>query len=162
MTALGSRRTDARGRSTGRRKTNRFTQLETPFAARPIRLLESPAYRALSLSGHRVLSRVEIEFAAHGGTNNGLLAVTYDDFGDYGIHRHAVAPAIREVVALGLVEVTEAGRAGNAEWRKPNVFRLTYRHTDNGPPTHEWERIETDQQAKDRAGAARLKGKIQR
>lgn len=109
-----------------------------------------------------MLSRIEIEFAAHGGTNNGQLAVTYDDFGKYGIYRHAVAPAIREVVALGLVEVTEAGRAGNAEWRKPNVFRLTYRHTDNGPPTHEWERIETDQQAKDRAGAARPKRKIER
>src|SRR5580692_6976274 len=162
MTALGSRRVDRTGRSSGSRKTNRFTQLETPFAARPIRLLNSPAYRALSLSGHRALSRIEIEFAAHGGTSNGRLAVTYDDFGKYGIHRHAVAPAIRELVALGLIEVTEAGRAGNAEWRRPNFFRLTYRHIDNYKPTHEWERIETDQQAEDRARAARAKRKIQR
>jgi len=162
MTALGSRRVDRTGRSSGSRKTNRFTQLETPFAARPIRLLNSPAYRALSLSGHRALSRIEIEFAAHGGTSNGRLAVTYDDFENYGIHRHAVAPAIRELVALGIIEVTEAGRAGNAEWRKPNFFRLTYRHIDNYKPTHEWERIETDQQARDLARAARLKRKIQR
>ena len=37
------------------------------FAPRTIEMMASPAYRALSLSGHRVLSRAEIEFAAHGG-----------------------------------------------------------------------------------------------
>ncbi len=113
------------------------------------------AFRELSLSARRVLDRLEIEFADHGGTNNGKLPVTYDDFKVYGIHRHSVAPAIREAVALGFVEVTEPGRAGNAEHRKPNLFRLTYRHTDNGPPTHEWERIETEEQAVATAKSAR-------
>ena len=89
--------------------------------------LRSPAYRVLSLSARRLLDRMEIELADHGGTDNGKLPVTYDDFERYGIHRHAVGPAIRELVALGFVEITEVGRAGNAEWRKPNVFRLTYR-----------------------------------
>ena len=40
MTGLGSRRVNLTGRSTGRRKTNRFTELEVPFAAWPIRMLE--------------------------------------------------------------------------------------------------------------------------
>lgn len=135
MTGPGSKKVDRTGRSTGSRKTNRFTRLDTPFAARPIRMLESSAYKVLSLSGRRFLDRLEIEFAAHGGTSNGKLPVTYDQFKDYGIHRHAIAPARREVVALGFVVVTEAGRAGNAEWRRPNLFRLTYRHTRDGPAT---------------------------
>src|SRR5262249_26631794 len=37
--------------------------------------------------------------------------------GHYGIDRHAIGPAIRELVALGFVEITEHGRAGNADWR---------------------------------------------
>ena len=155
MTALGSRRLDRTGRNTGRRRTNRFTRLAEQFAARPIRMLSSPAFRVLRLSGRRILDRIEIEFAAHGGTNNGKLPVTYTDFSHYGVHRHSIAPAIREVVALGFVEITEAGRAGNAEWRKPNLFRLTWRNTDNGPPTHEWARIETREQANELAKWAR-------
>jgi len=33
-------------------------------------------------------------------------------------------------VALGFVEITEHGRAGNAEHRTPNKFRLTHMPTD--------------------------------
>jgi hypothetical protein len=120
-------------------------------------MLKSPPWRVLSLSARRVLDRIEIELAAHGGMENGKLPVTYDDFVLYGSHRHAVAAAIRELVALGFLRVTEAGRAGNAEWRKPNLFRLTYRHTDNGPPTNEWARIETIAEAKALACEARSK-----
>jgi hypothetical protein len=155
MTALGSRRINATGRSTGSRKTNRFTRLNEPFAARPIRMLESCAFRVLSLSARRILDRIEIEFAAHGGTNNGRLPITYDDFENYGVHRHAIAPAIRELAALGFLRVTEVGRAGNAEWRKPNRFRLTHRNTDNGPPTNEWARLQETNEAKALARKAR-------
>jgi hypothetical protein len=59
-------------------------------------MLESPAYRVLSLSAHRVISRIEIELAHHGGNDNGRLPVTKQDFIDYGIHHNSVAPAIRE------------------------------------------------------------------
>jgi hypothetical protein len=37
------------------------------LAWRVIAMLRSPAYRALSLSGHKILSRIEIELADHGG-----------------------------------------------------------------------------------------------
>jgi hypothetical protein len=84
--------------------------------------MESPAFRVLSLSARRVLDRVEIEHAHHGGKDNGALPVTFDDFQRYGIHRHAVAPAIREVVALGFLEITQQGRAGNAAWRKLDLL----------------------------------------
>jgi hypothetical protein len=118
-------------------------------------MLRSPAWRTLSLSARRVLDRIEIEMADHGGTDNGKLPVTYDDFERFGIHRHAIGPAIREAVALGFLEVTEPGRAGNAEWRKPNVFRLTYRHTAAAEPTEEWRRISTDELASSLARQAR-------
>jgi hypothetical protein len=51
--------------------------------------------------------------------------------------------------------VTEQGRAGNAEFRKPNLFRLTYRHVDRANPTDEWRRVKTIEDAKEIAKAAR-------
>jgi hypothetical protein len=134
--------------------TSRRTSIGGQFAPHTIAMLRSPAWRALSLSARRVLDRIEIELADHGGTDNGKLPVTYDDFVRYGIDRCAIAPAIREVVALGFVEITELGRAGNAEWRKPNLFRLTFRNTKYAP-TNEWEKI-TEEQAKLIARAARI------
>jgi hypothetical protein len=142
----------AQGEAMGR--TNRRTGIGEQFAPRTIRMLRPPAWCVLSLSARRILDRVEIELADHGGADNGKLPVTYDDFERYGIHRHAVGPAIREAVALGFLEITEPGRAGNAEWRKPNVFRLTYRNTKYGP-TDEWEKTKTTEEAEAIARAAR-------
>ncbi len=113
-------------------RRRRQTRIAGQWIAHRVDMLRSPAWRVLSLSARRVLDRIEIEHASHGGAENGRLPVTYDDFHLYGIHRHAIGPAIREVVALGFVEITEAGRAGNAEFRKPNVFRLTFLNTNVG------------------------------
>jgi hypothetical protein len=129
------------------------------FAARLIEMLESPAFQALSLSGHRILARLEIELANHGGKDNGRLPVTFDDFQKYGIDRHAIAPAIREVEALGFAQITKRGRAGNAEWRSPNMFRLTYMYTKDISPTHEWRRIKTIENATMIAKVARKTSK---
>jgi hypothetical protein len=133
---------------------NRRTQIDGQFAARLIDMLRSPAWFILSLTARRILDRIEIELAGHGGMDNGRLPITYDDFQRYGIDRDAIAPAIREVVALGFVEVTEVGRAGNAEWRRPNLFRLTYKETNQTGPTHEWKKI-TAEEVKIIARAAR-------
>jgi hypothetical protein len=54
-----------------RRKRNRINE---QFLARVVSMLESPAYRVLSLSARRVLDRLEIELAHHGGNDNGDLA----------------------------------------------------------------------------------------
>jgi hypothetical protein len=125
----------------------RITRLIGQFAPKPVDLLRSHAFRVLSQSGHRVLARIEIELADHGGKENGKLPVTYTDFVDYGIDRHAISPAIDEVEALGLVQVTERGQSGNSEFRRPSLFRLTYRNTDKAPPTDEWRAVETREQA---------------
>jgi hypothetical protein len=124
-------------------KTIRRTQIGGQFAPRLIDMLRSPAWRVLSLSARRILDRLEIELADHGAADNGKLPVTYEDFMRYGIDGHSVAPAIREAVALGFLKVTVPGRGGNAEFRKPNLFCLTYRPSEIGP-TDEWKRITED------------------
>jgi hypothetical protein len=125
----------------------RRNSIDGQFAAHTIEMIKSPAWSVLSLSARRVLDRIEIEHADHGGNDNGRLPVTYDDFERYGIHRHSIAAAIRETVALGFAEITERGRAGNAEFRSPHKFRLTYFHRGRAPPTNEWQRIKTVEEA---------------
>lgn len=120
-------------------------------------MLELPAFSVLSLSARKVLDRLEIEHAHHGGTDNGKLPVTYDQFQSFGIDRQAIAPAIRELAALGFIEITRPGRAGNADYRQPNLFRLTYRPSANvrGDGSHEWRRIKDETEARLTAKAAR-------
>ena len=128
------------------------------FAARLIEMLESPAYRALSRAAHQVLARIEVEHAHHGGADNGELPVTYDQFVEYGLHRHAIGAAIRELAALGFIQITARGCAGNENYRRPNLFRLTYRPAKNattGDGTHEWRSIKTVEQAEALAQRAR-------
>jgi hypothetical protein len=131
----------------------RLPPISGQFAPRLIEMLESPAYRQLSLAGRRVLDRLEIELAHHGGLENGALPVTYDDFEKYGIDRKVVHAAIAETVALGFVRITRPGMAGNADFRRPNLFLLTYRPAKGehrGDGCHDWRMIKT------RADAARV------
>jgi hypothetical protein len=137
---------------------NRRNRINGQFAARLIEMLESPAYRALSASGHKVISRIEIELGHHGGNDNGRLPVTTNDFVEYGMHRTSVAPAIREAEALGFIRITERGRGGNAEYGTPNLFSLTFAQSrDSGkhPPTHDWRRFKTLDEAEEAAQSAR-------
>jgi len=140
---------------TNTRAYRRRNRIAGQFAPRLIEMLEGPAYRVMSLSAHRLLDRLEIEYGHHAGRDNGKLPVTYDDFVKYGIERHSIAPAMREVEALGFAQVTDRGRAGNAEYRTANKFRLTYRPTDERGATDEWRTIETVEEAKAIAQAAR-------
>jgi hypothetical protein len=128
-----------------RRKRN---QIDGQFNARLVEMLESPAYRVLSLSAHRVLDRISVELAHHGGNDNGKLPVTYEQFMEYGMDRQAIAPAIRELEALGFIEITQRGRPSAGEFRWPNLFRLTWINCfSSNAPTHEWRRIRTTEQA---------------
>lgn len=137
------------------KKKNRINE---QFSVRLISMLESPAYQALSLSGHKVISRIEIELAAHGGNDNGKLPVTYLDFIDYGITRECVAPAIREAEALGFTKITRRGRGGNADYREATLFFLAYafaRNSRQAPPTHDWRKIKTIEEAEQIEGSSR-------
>lgn len=97
-----------------------------------------------------MIERIEIELAHHGGKDNGRLPVTLADFERFGLDRHSVPPAIREAAALGFIEITERGCAGNADFRRPNLYRLTFREAKGYPGkdgTHEWRKIANDPDA---------------
>ena len=131
-------------------------KIDGQFAPRLIEMLRSPAFRALSLSGHRILTRIEIELASHGGKDNGKLPVTYANLKAFGIcNRDDIARGIRLICALGFVENTRRGRGGNREFHAPNLFRLTYLPAHGKPPTHEWRRIKTIEEAEKIASEAR-------
>jgi hypothetical protein len=134
------------------RHRNRF---DGQFNGRLIEMMESPAYRVLSLSAHRVLDRICIELGHHGGADGTKLPVTYEQFMEYGVHRHAIAPAIRELEALGFIEVTQRGKPSAGEFRLPNLFRLTWAVCHSTKPTHEWKRIPDIETAELWAKAAR-------
>jgi hypothetical protein len=157
MTMAGGRKVNKKGRSTGQLKTNKRLKIGAQFVPHTVDMVESPAWRTLSLSARRVLDRIEIEHMHHGAAENGRLPVTFDDFEKYGIERHAIAPAIRECEALGFIEVTQRGRAGNADFRQPNVFRLTYinKYQAGEAATNEWRRVETTEEAELLAKIAR-------
>jgi hypothetical protein len=135
----------------------RRNRLSEQWASHPIDMLRSPAWCALSLSGRRVLDRIAIELAAHGGNDIERLPVTKADFIAYGIGPKQIAPAIREVEALGFVRITQRGRGGNAEHRKGNQFFPTYlvcRDRQLAPP-HDWRSIKTIEEAEHIAATAR-------
>jgi hypothetical protein len=136
----------------GARRGRRTRRVSEQFVMLTIRMLASPAYQVLSLAARRVLDRLEIEHANQGGYENGKLTVTYDQFVEFGIHRTAVAPAIRELEMLGFIVVTQRGLAGIAEHRRPNKFMLTYLPADGMTLEHgkgDWRSVDTVQAAKD-------------
>ncbi|TRO94320.1 hypothetical protein FKB34_11380 [Glycocaulis profundi] len=147
MSAAGFKRTDHTGRTSSEVKTTKRTKIKEPFAWRAVSMMTSPAFRALPLTAHRVLARLEIEIYNHGGRDNGALVCTYQDFAEYGCARDTIASAVRILERLGFLEVVERGRAGNGEWRRPAVYRLTYRPTGNWQPTDEWRAVKTDDEA---------------
>lgn len=155
---MSGKRSVWRLRSDG--KTVRRNKIGEQFAWQSIKMLESPAWRVLSLSARRVFDRIQIEHAHHGGRENGRLPVTFKDFEASGVERHGIRPAIAELNALGFIRITQHGRAGNAEFRISNKFRLTHLAANDGvePATNEWRRIKTMEEAENIAKLARLVG----
>jgi hypothetical protein len=136
----------------------RRTKIGAWFSPRLVEMLESPAYRVLSLSAHRALSRIEIELRHHAGNDNGRLPVTFDDFEEYGLNRHAIRPALAELEILGFITITERGTmAKAAEYRRSNRFRLTTlpELEGVGPEGCRWRRFKTLDEAFRAAEAAR-------
>lgn len=129
------------------------------FIKRTFRMLNSPAFRSLSLSAHRVLSRIELELGRHAGKDNGKLAVTRENFHEYGIESKAVNAALRELDALGFIEITQRGHIGKAGQRRPNLYRLTYLPCFGEDPTNEWATVLTIEDAERIARNARSSAK---
>ena len=158
------RRHDAKGRSTGiiansrRRKKNGPPQ-DQPWVWLSRDLLESPAWRALTENGRKVIDRILIEHMAHGGAENGNLPVTYSDFVAHGIRRNSVLPAICETEALGLIERRPGLRARSRFKGSPQRFRIAWLPTSEGEATSSgWRAIRTLREAAEIVTAARKVG----
>ena len=121
-----------------------------PFIWLTLDMLVSPAYRALSGGGRRVVDRILIEHMAHGGGRNGALAVTYTNFQDYGIRRRSILHFLIEASVLGFVARTEEGRTVWGDFEGvPARYRLTWLPTLDGlPATHEWRRHSSVEEAR--------------
>jgi hypothetical protein len=146
MTALGSRKHNNTGRSTGRLKQHKQGRIDGQFVPYTREKLESPAWGALTLNDRKVIERLCIEHMAHAGTENGNLICTYSDFEEFGIRRKSIAEAIDRVEALGFIETMERGRLAKGEFRFPSRYRLTFVN-GNLAPTNEWQRIKTWEEA---------------
>jgi hypothetical protein len=128
------------------------------YVRRKFSMLESPAYLVLTLSARRVMDRLEIELGRHKGKpeENGNLACTFEDFVEYGLTRHAIAPAIRELVALGFIRITRKGSAGNESYRVPTLYLITYQFSGSNIILEDgWKRIQTIEEAEATAERAR-------
>ncbi len=142
----------------GRRRNKK---IDGQFTALLVEMLDSPPWHVLNLSERRVLDRLFIEVALNGGFQTSKnhpegLCVTFAQFEKFGIaDRHAIAPAIRVLEALGFLKVVRKGRGGNAEFRRASVYLLLCINYRNGSPTHAWRQIKTIADAEAKASEAR-------
>lgn len=128
------------------------------WSARLIDMQRSCAWRVLSRAAHQCLSRIEIELADHGGNDINELPVTFNDFEEYGVNRHAIGPALAELEALGFIDITERGRTARAaEYRRSNKFRLLTRPWEMRGAAHRprWDQFKTLAEAEATAAEAR-------
>jgi hypothetical protein len=95
-------------------------------------MLESPAWRALSGAGKRVIERVAIEDMAWGGKKNGSLKVTYRNFEQHGIRKNSIADAIDEAVTLGWIIVTKRGGYSSGNQKHCNEYQLGWKCDHRG------------------------------
>ena len=82
-------------------------------------LLNSLAWRSMSVNCRKLIDRLLLEHCNHGGLENERLVCTYKDFQDYGLTRNKIRPAIEEADFLGLVK-HQRGERDVAKNRRKN------------------------------------------
>ena len=130
-------------------------------------MLDSPAWRALSRAGHQFIGRLCSEHAAHGGRENGRLAVSWEAFAVAGVHRSAMQQTEDEVTNLGFVECVDRGRKGyGSVLGKRATYRLTFLGVigsdQSGPPTDDWRAVASDAEAEAIITAVRNRERLRR
>jgi hypothetical protein len=132
------------------RKRRNSTWSTRPRAPIPFSLLESPAFLAISHPARQVFWRLVAEYGRHGGKDNGRLPCPFSDLEKWRISSNLIARAVRELVAVGLVEITQRGVAGNADQRRPALYLITCFAAAGGESmdgTHDYERITSIEEA---------------
>jgi hypothetical protein len=125
-------------------------------------MLESPAWRALPEQGRKVLDRIEIEYLRRSGTENGHVVVTYANFTDYtDLYPRDIACGIKAAEVLGFLRIGR-GCGGNADFKAPNTYTLTYMSIREQEPTDDWQKIHSLDDAKEKLAAVRKSRGISR
>ena len=122
----------------------KVSRIDGQWIAHRVDMVRSPAFRGLGFVARRILDRIEIEHAEHGGKDNGRLPCTYDDFARWGIRRKSIADGLRELEAFGFIEIVQRGRMAAAGFHIPSHYRLTYLHTKTARPSDEWAKVTDD------------------
>ena len=140
-------RHNATGRSTGRladkRERSRIGPPKEPWAFISLEVMESDAYRSLSINARRAIDRLIIENFRHNRLENGALRVSARQFQEWGVTKDCVTPAIRELEERGLIDVSPGEATGAL--RPPLIYRLTFYGTLDNPPTNEWRNWNSEQ-----------------
>src|ERR1700733_6210567 len=114
----------------------------------PRDLLASPAWTAMSHQCRKFVDTLMMEWADHGGDQNGNLKGPYDQLEARGLRRQTLLDVIVEARALGIVHPVRGQRSYGSR-RAPSVYRLTWLGTPlNGlTATNEWRAIKTKEEA---------------
>ena len=151
----------SRSKSSRRVKSPNRPPEDQPWVWRTRSMLESEAWRAMTIGARRVVERIELEHMAHAGTMNGELKVTYNDFTEYGSSsRHMTSESIRIAQRLGFIDVVERGVRAFGDARRPSRYALTWLpRCDRTPATNRWQRITTRAAARAAVAEARADAK---
>lgn len=137
---MGGRGHDATGRSIprqrDRRQRSRTGPPNEPWAFVALSLMESDAFRSLSINARRALDRLVIEHFSHNRIENGNLRVSARQFQKWGVTKDCLTPAIRELEEKGLL-ITERAEAIGV-LMPAFIYRLTFYATMDSQPSNEW------------------------
>ncbi|MBG0797171.1 hypothetical protein IYX23_05650 [Methylocystis sp. L43] len=99
----------------------------------PVDVMESPAWRSLSINARRIMDRLLLENFRHMGVENGKLRVSVRQFEECGVAMRLAKSAIAELVDGGLVAVMPGAASGSLA--PPNLYRITFHGTLDDDPT---------------------------
>jgi hypothetical protein len=121
-------------------KPKRIVEVHEIYGKIDLEIYRSPTWRAVSPTALRIWLCLRAACVAAGGRRNGRLRLTFDQLAGQGIRRNSIAPALAELVAIGLIAIVRPpGRIGA---RLPaNEYRLTDLPTDGAEPTRDYRRF---------------------
>jgi hypothetical protein len=128
-------------------------------------MLISPAWRAASPRARAMIWTIVGELGKHSGKDNDNLLCTNQDMAAAGFSRRHIRPTLIELEALGLLAF-KRGRPGLKGYGKARRFRIPFLPIldvdgkEIGPPTDEWARFGTTEEAKAAVQRALKRAKI--
>jgi hypothetical protein len=109
----------------------------------PLDVLESAAWRRLSINARRIMDRLLLENFRHFYVENGRLRVSFRQFADCGVAMRFAASGIAELVDAGMIAVTKGVASGSLD--APHLYRITFHGTLDAAPT--WRNRQKEMQA---------------